>query len=507
GWNILDPLLERGELPQFRNLMESGVSGPIQSLSPPFSPRIWGSISTGLVPEKHNILDFLKASYTRFKAKPIWKIIEEAGYRIGVYAWLSTWPPFPLNGFVVPGWLAKSDAAYPDELSFINEMKNAARSGGQASNWKLIRCMIRSIRYGVRVSTLTRIGLFAVSSKLPGRDYKEVYRDAQFLKMDLDQDLFLALASRFKVEAAFYYIQIIDPLSHSFWKYMEPDGFEVAPDQKERYDEIIRDGYRAVDEKIGELMAHIHSDTPVLIVSDHGLESGAKIKDSMFMFNMRAETVLQKIGMDREVTGFHKGVDVFFSVNEGCSRPEDRVFEELERKLSSFRLADASIPIFSIQAIKRSGGNESLVSANPTKDLYHFLKEGGEKGKEAEVLYEVGVCRIGELIQTKEASGIHSLEGILFMQGPGFKQGERIEEASVLDITPSILYLMDLPVGKDMDGRILTEAMKPEFTAQRQPRWVAGYPKEEGEAAAPSTNGEEGDNEVIDRLKTLGYIF
>ena len=43
------------------------------------------------------------------------------------------------------------------------------------------------------------------------------------------------------------------------------------------------------------------------------------------------------------------------------------------------------------------------------------------------------------------------------MRGPGVKKGVRVEEASILDLAPTILHLFGIPVPRDMDGKILTE--------------------------------------------------
>ena len=55
----------------------------------------------------------------------------------------------------------------------------------------------------------------------------------------------------------------------------------------------------------------------------------------------------------------------------------------------------------------------------------------------------------------------HKLDGILFLQGPGVKQGVTISGATVLDITPTILALYGLPTANDMDGRPIEDALKP----------------------------------------------
>jgi predicted AlkP superfamily phosphohydrolase/phosphomutase len=66
----------------------------------------------------------------------------------------------------------------------------------------------------------------------------------------------------------------------------------------------------------------------------------------------------------------------------------------------------------------------------------------------------------------------HGPVGVLFMSGEGVKAGELIEERSVRDITPTVLALCGLPVGEDMDGAAITEAMTPEFLARHPVRSI-----------------------------------
>jgi hypothetical protein len=58
-------------------------------------------------------------------------------------------------------------------------------------------------------------------------------------------------------------------------------------------------------------------------------------------------------------------------------------------------------------------------------------------------------------------SGTHAdaPDGLLLAIGDGVRAGATIRQASVLDVAPTILYLMGLPVARDMEGRVLTEML------------------------------------------------
>ncbi len=54
----------------------------------------------------------------------------------------------------------------------------------------------------------------------------------------------------------------------------------------------------------------------------------------------------------------------------------------------------------------------------------------------------------------------HSPMGIFVLNGPGIKKDQRISGASLLDVTPTLLSLYDLAIGKDMDGKVLVNAFE-----------------------------------------------
>jgi len=57
-WDVIDPMIKRGELPHLAQIKNKGVSGDLQSITPPVSPPAWNSIQTGTNPGKHGVFDF-----------------------------------------------------------------------------------------------------------------------------------------------------------------------------------------------------------------------------------------------------------------------------------------------------------------------------------------------------------------------------------------------------------------------------------------------------------------
>ena len=97
--------------------------------------------------------------------------------------------------------------------------------------------------------------------------------------------------------------------------------------------------------------------------------------------------------------------------------------------------------------------------------------------------------------------------GILVMKGPGLKKDERIYGANLLDIAPTLLTLAGLPVGKDMDGKPLLEALvRPEAPAPI-PSWddVPGDAGLHPPGRRWLTSDNESD-EIMRQFAALGYI-
>lgn len=81
-------------------------------------------------------------------------------------------------------------------------------------------------------------------------------------------------------------------------------------------------------------------------------------------------------------------------------------------------------------------------------------------------------------------SGTHAgaPDGFILAVGDGIKAGAVASEASILDVTPTVLYLMGLPVARDMEGRVLTEMVDEAFARANPLTFIPSY---ESLAVAP----------------------
>ncbi|MEM1324376.1 MAG: alkaline phosphatase family protein [Bacteroidota bacterium] len=100
----------------------------------------------------------------------------------------------------------------------------------------------------------------------------------------------------------------------------------------------------------------------------------------------------------------------------------------------------------------------------------------------------------------------HSPYGIFVAAGPDIKKDELIFGASIIDVTPTLLKLFDLPVGEDMDGKVLDQIFETPKTTRFIPSWeeIAGEDgriKDTAEAVS-----DESSEMAMKQLEDLGYI-
>jgi predicted AlkP superfamily phosphohydrolase/phosphomutase/tetratricopeptide (TPR) repeat protein len=99
----------------------------------------------------------------------------------------------------------------------------------------------------------------------------------------------------------------------------------------------------------------------------------------------------------------------------------------------------------------------------------------------------------------------HRQFGVVCMKGEHIKQDERIYGATLLDITPTILTLFGLPVGEDMDGRVLVQAFENPPQITRIPSWEK-EPGECGMHPADLRMDPAAAQAVLQQFVALGYI-
>jgi tetratricopeptide (TPR) repeat protein len=99
----------------------------------------------------------------------------------------------------------------------------------------------------------------------------------------------------------------------------------------------------------------------------------------------------------------------------------------------------------------------------------------------------------------------HREFGILVARGPGIKRDERVYGASLIDIGPTVLNALGLPVGQDMDGRPLVEIYEQPPKIEIIPSWE-DVPGQCGRHPPNTTMKQEDSEELMQQFVALGYI-
>jgi hypothetical protein len=276
---VAAPLLEAGRLPELARLAREGASGPLRSLVPILSPRIWNSVATGKTPERHGIVGFsrtepsgaarLLSSRDR-RVHALWNIASRAGLEVGVVNWWNTWPPERVRGVMV------SDHLFPSEVEARRRISGAGGEAGGAlvfpEEWhaRLTALLVREETLPPTVGWSVPAGLPKwIDSELLARWPRQdaaLVRFALEIEAELRPDLLMVLLSG------------IDRVSHFLWLGMEPpelyaEGLRAPPAERAAARTALEGYYAYTDALLGALLARYGPEDLVLVLSDHGFEA------------------------------------------------------------------------------------------------------------------------------------------------------------------------------------------------------------------------------------------
>ncbi len=499
-WTVIRPMVERGELPTLGRWMEEGVHGPLRSLKMMCTPRIWASIDTGKVPEKHGIVDFFTATLNNLRSKALWEILADQGWTVGLYHWLNTWPPPSVKGFVLPGWLARSCDTHPPSLSFIKEFELAPGAwrrgrGGIVGQWQFAS---QALRFGLRWSTLARLAAAAVTERVRWTPSALPEINRLVLQASVDADMVTFLLRRHSPDLLMYYFHKLDVASHYYWRFFQPEHYDdVDPVLLRRYGGAIEEVYRSMDRCLARISRHFGDHTIVCCVSDHGFRPVTT--KGVPRIDIKMSALFRQFDLPYRLEGWR-------FLKRGYVRPREALErdwrEEVSALLTSFVLEEHGFALFEVMPDE----DKDFLVFRLSPRLGELKRIQDRSALRSLVLKHArGQCRLGDLLRDKgKMCGVHDPEGVIILKGPGVRQGERIR-ASVMDAAPTLLALLGLPIGQDMDGRVITEAIRPEYLAVHPVSTVETYSDEATAQRIGRATGERED-EVRDRLRGLGYL-
>ena len=112
------------------------------------------------------------------------------------------------------------------------------------------------------------------------------------------------------------------------------------------------------------------------------------------------------------------------------------------------------------------------------------------------------------VVPRPDVAGTHRPVGVFLAKGPHIRKGVDLGELSILDVAPTLLYALGLPVPENLEGRMPEDAFETEAMREKPVKTTdAATPVQRSTEAAPEQAfGEEAEAEVMKRLQELGYI-
>lgn len=391
-WKIIRPLIAAGSLPNFRRLIEGGVSGDIATQAPTLSPLLWHSIATGKRALHHGVHGFTELDAATGRPRPVsrrsrqcamlWEILEAHGRKTNVINWFASHPAESLSGVCVSDLFTGNIPPQGQPWPCLAGSVAPSALHETLADLRLHPAEIPAEVFGLFVPELHRVDL--EKEKLPGELAKEIAIATNI------QTVLVHALTRAEWDFTAVYYRFIDLLGHHFMQFHPPQMAGVKEDEFAIYHDVINSGYRLFDLFLGAMRQAAGPETTLILVSDHGFYSDER--------RPRPETLL--------------------------THPE----------------------------------------------------------------------------------AWHREQGVLILNGPGIKQGETIAGARLLDITPTILNIFELPVGGDMVGRVLAEAHAefPAIDAVASHESAVGQWRKDVPPVAALTDEES--VLLLKQMEELGYI-
>ncbi len=240
--------MAEGYLPNLRRLRERGEYLPLQSTLPPATYPAWTSCVTGVNPGRHGVFDFTElvrgAYQVRFlnstfrKAPAVWNVLSAAGKRVGILGVPGTFPPEPVNGFMVSGFDSPV-ATRPDRSCVYPETLYPEVRG-----WRYADFQEHRLGRGWHAR--------ALHSMLRSIETKEKIAGTLFSREPWD--FFMVVFGE------------SDTVAHHFWLFHDPESPRHTPGPATAIQEV----YSRLDTAVGRLAALAGPEVTVGVVSDHG---------------------------------------------------------------------------------------------------------------------------------------------------------------------------------------------------------------------------------------------
>jgi hypothetical protein len=457
-WRLVNPLCAAGKLPAFVEFLREGTQGaPVTVESPPFlDPWIsWTTVYTGRPQQEHGVR-FLEQPPETVHGPRIWDLAADAGKTLGIFGSIMSWPPRQdIKGFWVPSTFSPRAETVPAELQPIQEfnLKHTRAHtpvAGQTPRDSLIASALRLRKLGLRVSTAMRAASFLLRTRFrPYRKWEKVS-----LQPLVNLDFFETLYRRHQPDLATFHSNHVAHYQHRYWRSMDPAPFKTKPSAEEQrqFGPAIEFGYRVADELLSRICKLAGPDTVVIVASGLGAQPYVDdaFPDGRTIVRIRdIQQIVDLCGVADCCTPISMMAPQWnLTIKNAAKRAQ------AERVLSTAYYCTPETKLFASDTV-----GDTINFNLSQKGLRHldldamcvFPDAGGR------------AIRLAELCATGDATpkeGFHDRVGVVMMRGPGIKRGAQLGDCTNLDLAPTILHLMGLPIPPHMSGRVLHEALE-----------------------------------------------
>jgi predicted AlkP superfamily phosphohydrolase/phosphomutase len=432
------------ECPYIKKLMENGVYGKLRSSDPPITVPAWMVMATGKKPgtlgvygfrhrKNNSYNEFWVANSQTIKEEKIWDIIGKEGLKSILLGIPPTFPPHPINGNLVTGFItpdARSKFTYPPELK--EEINNNITDD---YTFDVLFRTEKKEDLLIDLYKMTRLHFTTVKYLIKNKEWNY----CQFVIIGLDR------------------------IHHSFWKYY--DKFHHKYEPGNMFESAVKNFYKFLDKQIGELLELIDDDTTVIIASDHG----AKAMKGCLCVNMalqdlgllkfdevpKPRTRLEDAKIDWNKTyawgwgGYYARIFLNLKGREDFGIIEPAEYESWRKKVQDL-----------LKSVPDDKGRPMNTIVHKPEDLFETVRgdapdlmvyfddlnwrSAGTVGYESMYLDEN---------DTGPDDAVHDYHGIFIISDPKKKIGKKIGTKSILDIAPTILDIFGIEIPTDMEGK------------------------------------------------------
>jgi predicted AlkP superfamily phosphohydrolase/phosphomutase len=535
-FDLILPFVKENRLPTFARLLEKGAWGELESTIPPITAAAWTSFMTGENPGKHGTIDFIKiigpgpdgnaqhvVTTEDFAGRTFFDVMAGNGLKVGVMTVPVTFPPWDVNGIMISGYPC------PDNDKIYSTAKDIS----------------------FRVDEPLNFG----AEYYRNASEDEIIEDC--LHRDrLRKDLMFDLLEKHEFDCFAVVLGGIDRAQHDYWKYHDPDYPFVDEDKREKFRDAIYRNYKLADDVLAQVLERYGDAVNLFILSDHGAgrhpfvsfnvnlwlrrngllevrilkalsrEAAKGILYALYAAlaprNRKSSRVVPKITPRSPADGGGSGrvfdwkrTRAFFyplmyptggiMINlegrqpHGTVRPGkeyEALVDEIIEKLSSYRDAKTGEKVVE-KAVRR--GN--LYHGRYVEDFPDIVYVLNRKYESEKNLFGPVTTPVRRIVLEKK-SGLHLMHGIFMAHGPDVAPG-KIGGARIIDLAPTLLYNIGLPVPESMDGVVLKEIFREDMLRLRPVR----YAKWEGAESGNGHDVETEENEQMkDKLRSLGYL-